>query len=230
MALIPAAHNAQIAFFEQHIDGWEINAASIGLTTTQTTQLATLIEAARNTYDAAQAARNASKAATASADDKRDAMRTFGADIIATIKAFAEASRNPAVYQIAEIPAPAPPSPIGAPDVPSDIRGVLDSDGAITLRWFGTRTGGTMWTIQRQVSQTVDGPYTPWALLGTAGERVFKDETLPAGIAKAAYRIKAMRSPGGESDWSSAFTMSLGVVPQGSAQQGKSGGGLSLAA
>lgn len=229
MPTIPTTHNAQIAWFEQRISDWIAQAENIGLTPEQLVALNPLITTARTDYDAAQAARQASKSSTMTANDSRGAMREFGGDLVKTIQAYAEASGDRSVYALAQIPAPAEPSPIGPPAVPSDIKGALNSNGSITLRWAGTREGGTVWMVQRQTADTVNGPYTDWALLESVSERTFNDITLPAGVAKAAYRIKAQRSPGGTSDWSETFTMSLGVVPQ-SGEQNEGNSGLSLAA
>ncbi len=233
MSIVPSGFNDQITFFEQHIDAWTANAAAIGLTAEQATQMIQLTTDARDAYNTALAAREASKVATASATEQRVSMRDFGGDLIATIKAFAEASDNPTVYQLAQIPAPAQPVPLGPPAVPRNLSGSVDINGAITINWEGSRTGGTTWIVQRQTAQNPEGPYSAWTMVGAAADRSFTDSTLPTGIAKAAYQVKALRG-GGASTWSGTLTMGFGVVSQGEgdAQGNTAGGGegLSLAA
>ncbi len=62
MGTLPRTKNEQIAFFEQRLPLWNANAAALGLTLPQLTDLATQTTTAHTDYDAAQIAHAASLA------------------------------------------------------------------------------------------------------------------------------------------------------------------------
>jgi len=150
-------------------------------------------------------------------------MSSFGGDIIKTIRAFAETTGDPGVYTAAQIPPPAPPAPLGPPETPTDLSGVLTTDGQINLRWGGSRKGGTSYTVERSVT----GANGPWTIIGTSEERAFVDTALPVGLDSVMYRVRAARS-GGTSNWSAPLPFIFGTG--GSSTGSSSGSGISLAA
>ena len=71
------------------------------------------------------------------------------------IRAFAESTAKPTVvYNLAQIPPPASPSPAPPPAQPTDLTVTLDaSGGSLTLRWKAANpagTSGTSYIIRRR--------------------------------------------------------------------------------
>ncbi len=200
MATLPDTRLGKIEFFEQRIAPWTTNVTAIGLEGTQVVNLDALTTAARDAYEAAQAARNASKAATQEFYDAVAAMvggDDAGSDMIEQIKNHAQSTGNPNVYVLAQIPAPAAPSPAPAPGRPSNFEvSLVPINGALTLRWKCANpagTSGTMYKVERRI-----GASGSYVTLDTVGEKSFTDESLPTSAASAeggvTYQITAMRS------------------------------------
>lgn len=139
MSIIPLSKVEKIQFCESHQSVWSANAAAIGLTAAQTTAFKNATTAARAAYDAAQAAKAAYRGAVIAQNAAISAMisgQNGAADLIRFIKAFAESSADPAaVYALAQIPLPAPPTPATAPGLPNMIVVTLEPGGAVTLAW-----------------------------------------------------------------------------------------------
>lgn len=153
MGVLPTTRSGQLEWFEARINGWILRAPEIGITTAQANSLKALVMAARTASTAADTARAAAKAATETFYNAVTAMRTPGRAYIATIKAFAEATENPNVYALAQIDPPAPPTPVPAPDMPTDFTGSVSPTGVVTLTWSATRSGvssGVFFIVARQ--------------------------------------------------------------------------------
>jgi hypothetical protein len=197
---------------------WEANAAAIGLTAAQASGLKTAATSARATYNDQIAAANAARVATNLARDTIAASRSTYADALKTIKAFALTQADPgAVYNLAQIPPPAAPSPMPPPGLPTDIRAGLETDGSVTLRWKAVNppgASGTVWTVSRKLPGEAS-----FSFVGAAGSRIFTDETLPAGQSNVQYVVQGQRGQAvGQA--SPPFTVMFG----------HGGGGLTIAA
>ena len=218
MGVLPSTRLAQIEWFEQRLAAWIANAAAIGLTPAQTTQLQGEIAAARGQYMAAQQARNDSKSATVGYYAASDALVDDGRDLIATIKAFAEATGDANVYVLADVPPPADPQPAGPPDTPTNVSGIINSDGAVELKWKGTLAHSTFYEVLRKIEGE-----TTWTVIDSVGAKSYLDETVPVGTLSVQYRVRAKRA-----EFTSAandpITIRLGVELQ------TGGVGLNLAA
>lgn len=192
MSIVPTSDLGKITFYEAHIPVWTADASAIGLKDSDCADLQALISAARAAWDAQQAAANASKAATTTMHNAVRAMHALGATDIAKIKAFAEATGNPDVYALAEIPAPATPSPVGPPGTPTDFVVTLMQTGAVMLKWKCANpsgASGTIYNLSRRIGGS--GAFMP---IGGTGVRSFTDETIPAGSTMLTYQIVAVRS------------------------------------
>jgi hypothetical protein len=198
MSVLPATKLEQIQFCETHNPIWAAQGAAIGLTSAQVAGLVTLTTAARASYSAAQAARQASKGATTTFHNNTQSMRNVAADLIAVIKAYAESKNDPNIYAIAQIPPPAPPTPATPPTQPTAFAVILEPSGALTLSWesenSAASTGG-FFTVQRRLGaggfyQTIGG--TPG--VGGGGRRnTFTDDTLPSGTPTLSYIVTPKR-------------------------------------
>ena len=97
-----------------HLSPFATNAVAIGTSVAAVTDLTTKTEAAREAVAARlQAIYEAAKAATLTANIAIREMMTAGSAIIKQIRAKAEMAGE-GIYALAEIPAPLPPSPVGA--------------------------------------------------------------------------------------------------------------------
>ena len=111
--IIPGTILAKIEFFEQRLPDWAADPAAIGLTAPQVADLITRASAARAAYNAAQTIRQQPRNATAVQNDAINDMASFGSELIATIRAFADLQPDPGtIFQSAEIN---PPAPAGSP-------------------------------------------------------------------------------------------------------------------
>ncbi|MBX3322996.1 MAG: hypothetical protein KF757_08405 [Phycisphaeraceae bacterium] len=203
---IPTKLNEKIQFFEQRLPVWSVSPPSLGLLPADIVSLNNAVTAARAAFNAAQAARNLAKAATEQQDIAVAAMLEIGRAQVRVIRAWAFKTNNPAVYAMAQIPAPAEPSPLGPAEQPTDLTTTLTTGGTIELAWQGSREGGTSFKIFRSL-KSPNSESGPFVLLGTSEERRFTDSALPTGLQNATYYIIAVRSGGASlpSDVSTVF-------------------------
>lgn len=214
MSVTPQRLLERLEFFEQRAPGWVTNAATIGLTTEQATQLQNLVTGTRTAYDDAQAARNAAKSATVNQDAAFDAMDTFGAQMIKIIRAFGIATDDPSVFATAQIPEPKQPEP-RAPVNPSNVAFSLENNGALEVRWDGTIVPGTSFLVDRQIWAGTGQP-TAFVRVATVSERRFVDTDIPTGTATATYRVSALK--GGQQTAGAQSTAHFVFVGNGQSQ------------
>ncbi|MCE2967902.1 MAG: hypothetical protein ACK55O_07625 [Phycisphaerales bacterium] len=191
---------------------WSGIPTQIGLTAADAAAMADSTDAFAQAFDAAVKARAASKAATEALAQATRTMRTRIADNVQKIRIFAESTNNPTVYSLAQIPAPARPSPLPAPDQPREIEAVLNAIGTLTLRFrTGRNNPGTAFLISRKLASE-----TAFTFIGTADVtrspiKSFTDTTLPPGSNNVQYIITGQRgSVRGAS--SPVFTVVIGGV------------------
>ncbi len=222
MSIIPDTVIGQIEFCESHWPIWFSAPTSVGLTLPLVTALKGATETARASFNAAVVSREAAKAATVTQNNNARLMRNNVADLIRQIKAYAELQPSPsAVYAAAQIPPPAPPSPLAAPGKPSDFSVVLNSDGSITLSWTATESAastGTFFTVSRKLPGQ-GGFVGVGGAPGTTSESrrsFFNDSTVPTSAAGAGaqYIVQGFRGtrPGEPSD---AVIVQFGVGGEG---------------
>jgi hypothetical protein len=181
----------KIAFYENHVGPWNSSAVQIGTTGPEVAALEVKTTAARDAYNAQQAAQTAARAATLALKNAALAMADAGADIIKQIRAKA-ATAGDNVYVLAQIPAPATPSPKPPPGAPTDFAGPLMADGSLELAWKCANPPGATGTIYQIWSR--NSPEAEFDYLGGAGDKKFADLTLPAGTSQVTYQVLAVRS------------------------------------
>lgn len=191
MAVLPDGKVAKVEFCEQHVDTFLANATAIGTTTTAVTDLQTKTQAARDAYNAQKQAQDDAKSATNTFNMAVEAMTLAVAEIIKQIKVKAGVAGD-SVYSLANIPAPAVPSPMGPLGTPTGFVATLKLTGALELKWKCTNpvgAGGTVYQVWRRSSPTAEFEY-----LGGSGSKIFLDSTIPAGSSQVTYQIQAVRS------------------------------------
>ena len=218
MSILPDNDSEFVAFAIAHAAVWDLDPTGLGLSAPQVASFTSAVNTASASLAAANAARDASKAATVVLRKDISIARQNAADLIRIIKGYAQTQSNPeAVYAQAQIPPPAAPSPTPAPDKPYNFLVTLNTDGSVTLSWecdgAAASTGG-YFTIKRRLPSE-----TNFTLIGiTPGATTevrrpnFTDETVPTAAAAAGvqYIIQGFRGtkPGSPSD---AMTVLFGV-------------------
>lgn len=219
MSVIPKSNTEKINFFENRLALWASNAATIGIDATQATQIAGLTVQARAAFDAAQIARNAAKSATIAqneAIEAIDAMGAYGADLVKTIRAYAETNEDPAVYPAADLPLPKPRTPLGPAPTPESVSLALTNAGGISVSWKTETLGRMGFVIERRTAAPGQLP-TAWSIIGTSSTKNFIDEAVPTGLETAQYRVFAER-PGGRSQPTEAVSVFFGTASQSGAE------------
>jgi hypothetical protein len=194
MPVQPRKKIENIEFFEQRGPIWEENAATLNLSIEESAQLVALTTAARNAYTAAQLAASQAKTARAAQNQKIKAMRSYGGELIKKIRVEAEQTGNPALFGLAQIPAPKDPTAIPPVDA-SNVEYELLTNASIRLTWDGSVSTGTIYVVRRAITMPGElrGPFTT---LGVADEKTYQDDTIPTGAQSASYIICAKK--GGE--------------------------------
>ncbi|MEA2711480.1 MAG: hypothetical protein QOF78_4081 [Phycisphaerales bacterium] len=209
MPIVPHKPAEKITWFEAHEDPFTTNAVAIGTTAAAVSALVALTTAARAKQVAQAAAQEAARTATNEYKDAVAAMAQAGSDILKAVKAKAAAVGGNSVFNLAQIPPPATPSPVGPPGTPTAFKVMLNPDGSLELTWKcsnPTGAGGTIYQVSRKVGTGAGGNFE---IIGGSGQRKFVDATVPAAVASVTYRIRANRSTvmGTAND----FTVNFGV-------------------
>lgn len=189
MSILPTRLDELLTFMELHAEVWNTNAAALNIAPAAATAFKSAAGTARtkhnvqlNAYEVAEGATEQQQAAT------RDA-RLKVADLIRTIKAFAETQANPAaIYALAQIPSPADAQPVPPPSAPTAFVVTLDGTGAITLRWKSEGAAGGFFLVERRI-----GASQVWSSIGGSGTREFVDNSLPIGTSSVTYRVRGAR-------------------------------------
>lgn len=201
MAIIPENLVDQITWFESHAPVWAGVASQIGISVGDASAFANATKTARNAFDQTQLDRAAAKASTVRMRSAVSDARSQAADLLKTIKAYAENQPDPALtFAAAQIPMPTPPAPLAAPGKPNNFNVTLNSDGSVTLSWDATASSassGVFFTISRKLPG--QGAFAP--IGGTAGTTTenrrafFTDATVPASAAAngAQYIVQGFR-------------------------------------
>ena len=202
--VVPDSKPDMIAWYAERVDDWSANAATLGLDMAMITSLATYLENAQNAESSAFTARVESKAASVTYNNEATALREFGAGLVKTIKATAETSGDPNIYALALIPPPAPPSPAGPPEQPTNVTAQLLPGGGLRLTWKGSVAHGAYFSVYRRVAGE-----SAFTLLKSPKDKTYDDTTIPAGTSSLTYFIQAVRDQNTvNSDW---YQVTFGV-------------------
>jgi hypothetical protein len=194
---------------------WKLRAEDIGLTPAQGSSAEAKAAALLAQFEARLDAEEDLRIAVAKLTTGALEARRLTGDLIRLIDGFAANSADPTeVYAFAEIPAPLPPSPVGSPGLPADLRVSLDQTGALNLTWKCPNpkgSTGVVYEVMRGFS-----PTGPFSYLGVTATRKFSDTTVPSGSGVVAYQITGVRST------------TRGPAARFTVQFGSGGGGLAI--
>ena len=202
MGIKPDSLNGKIVFNESHMAIWTTNAVAIGSSAAEIAALQPKTTAARSAMTAQQAAMEAARTKTA---ELREAVRIMSAAtsvLIQKVRTKA-AVDGISVYNLANIPAPATPTPVGPPGTLSMFVAELTTLGDLDLTWKNSNATNAVYMVYRRFTDA--GQYD---LLIGSGEKKFTDSTIPPGTAQVQYNVQAVRSSG-VSDWA-VFVVNLG--------------------
>lgn len=229
MNVLPKAVIERIQFCETHLPVWAQDPAAVGLTAAMVAELAAETAAARQAYDAAETARQASMAATHGLALAAEAMTGRVRGIVRTIKTFAQnqpGSQGAAVYSAAQIPAPSGPTPTPAPGQPTRVRVKLESAGGVTLSWeadSAAASSGAFFTIARRLPGQSGYTDIGGAPGTTARSRrmSFTDTTLPASAVAAGGATYTITGRRGDRVGPTSIAVSVQVGVGGAGAEGE---------
>lgn len=217
MGQYPTSPRSEVLSFAQVHNGvWKGIEAAVGLTVAQRTAVENAAVAMTTALENQAVAKTAAENATRTANESFRELKLALSEAVRSIKTFAENSANPtAVYEEAQIAPPAPPSPVGPPAQPSDIRVSLNTTtGALTLTWKASNprsSGGTAYIVRRRLP----GENT-FAFIGVTGEKSYTDDTFNAGPDSVEYTIQGQRA-GVSGPVSAIVTITFGRAGNGQA-------------
>src|SRR5687767_12341179 len=174
MGLLPENNSDRIAWFTSRTALWTTNATAIGTSTTQITAVSTAATAASAALAAQITAQNAAKAATETLNEAMRTLTNSGNIVIEQVRTKARSSGD-SVYPLANIPAPATPTPKPAPGKPTNLQVTLDETGVLFLKWKCSNppgTQGTIYQVWRKIGATGALTY-----LGGTGSKDFVDDS-----------------------------------------------------
>lgn len=215
MPELPATRQGRLEYFEAHYGPWQSNAVAVGISTAQAGAIKTATQNCRTAFDAMIAARDAAKSATQNFYNLNNTMTDLGRTLISTIKSFAETTHNPNVYVLANVNPPAPPTPVPAPNTPTEFTGSVSPDGVVTLAWSATPSGPTSGVFfiaeKKRMSETA------YTIVGATMERSIMDPEADVTHGPVQYRVKASRG-NQSSNWTTPIVFNFG--------EGGGGGGI----
>ncbi|HEV2292655.1 MAG TPA: hypothetical protein VGR35_02295 [Tepidisphaeraceae bacterium] len=189
---LPKKTAERIQYVEQHIEPFTTNVTAIGLVNADVTDLETKAAAARAAFNLRESLRQQAEAVTLDLRSKLEAMNIAWASCTDKIKGKAKQVGGTSVYTLAQVPAPATPSPVGAPGEATSFKATLMVGGDLDLGWKcanPANASGTTYQVFRRFT-----PSAGWDFLGATGEKKFIDATIPAGVSFVMYKIRGIRS------------------------------------
>jgi hypothetical protein len=191
MGTVPVKLLDRLAWYRQHAPVWDLNASAIGVVPTTATAFSMRVETVDQSYQDLLAARETARAREVEFKEAYNLMSEVGANLVRTIRAFAQTSGSDQVYATAQIPPPKTPAPVAAPGTPYAPAVALQPGGSLKLSWKCNNPSdgtGVMYEIHR-----ADGTGA-MTHVGTVGTRSFTDATIPAGSSTVNYTVTAIRS------------------------------------
>lgn len=209
----PRTVPAFLAWSRVHAKLWAEDPAAIGLSPAQAAAFAALTDELDAAHAAAQAARQAGKAATRRLNELLASTRKSGSALVHTIKAHAQVNDDPGVYPAAGLSRADRPGELPPPAAPQSFNSRINADGSLTLTWSVRQPVGVT-DVNYLVHRRIDGGGGGGAfvLIGAAGRgKSFTDATIPPGTRSVEYFIRPQRGQRlGET--SPVFTVRFGTA------------------
>ncbi|MGD1916703.1 MAG: hypothetical protein ACFCBV_11020, partial [Phycisphaerales bacterium] len=169
--------------------------------TEDTTSLSALLSDDQPKIDEAKAAWNEYRAKVDAQAEALDALNSFASLLVQQIRVAAKKSGTNELYQLALIDPPKPATPRSEAPIPTNLATDTTTSGQIVLTFKGSKAGGVVFEVQRQLVSIGELPGA-WEPLGTIGNKEFVDENVPSGLAQINYRVRSVLTTGIVSQWS----------------------------
>jgi hypothetical protein len=194
MSTIPKSYPDAIDWTTTHLANWPADPTEIGLDAARILELTQRKDLAAAALAHALQLDGQKKAAFEAYHTKARSMRDYASQSVGIIRSFARASDNPeAIYTLAQIPAPAGPTPAPAPGVPYKFETRLIQGGSLEVTFECDNEGSS--AVNYEVRRRDGGGQgAPYAFVLNAGERRFVDDTIPNGTGTVSYQIVGFRT------------------------------------
>lgn len=197
---IPERYAQAIDWCKEHASRWNAHKAALHLSDDEVAEMQARTDAADAAKEELAQARLRYRGAALAYRARVGSMRGYAAQLVASLRALARASDEPAlVYQLAGLPSPDPRSPTAAPAAPTGFHvDLVPSTGALRVAFEckhprGVR--GVTYRVERFVSTpTTDASTGGFQFLTNAKGRAFADDTIPAGAALVVYKVTPQTS------------------------------------
>ena len=207
MGVVPKGRVKRISWYKSHANKWARDPGAIGVTPEQVAALQVMVEEARVAKIEQDRAYSTARSATLGLKLALEKLSLAGSCMVQQIRTQASVSDDPAVYGKAWLPRPRRKSPTGKPGMPTGFKFTMEQTGGLNLSWTCDNprgAEGTTYHVYRQLDNA-----GPFAFLGHAGKKKFRDTTLPAGVTMVTYKIQAVRSTA-VGDWAE-FSVNFGT-------------------
>lgn len=193
MSTVPRTYPEAIDWVNTHVPIWGAVAADIGLDPLKVAELGTLASAASTAHTAYLESLGETRAKALAYRSAARAMRTMASGQVVQIRGFARTSADPAgVYEDAQIPEPAKPSPAPAPGTPTGFKAQLLESGNLKFTFdceHPAKVAGVTYKVLRQLA-----PQDPYQFLQNAKGRSFEDNSITGDSREITYIVTAQTS------------------------------------
>ncbi|UYV13332.1 MAG: hypothetical protein NCW75_03380 [Phycisphaera sp.] len=219
----PRKESLLLAWARQHATVWaggQSGPPDIGLSAAQLVSFDNAVTSAETAFSEQTAALSASRSSTENKNDAFDVLLAQIGSTMATIDAYFKTTDDPGVYTRAQIDPPKPPSPRAAPPKPVELDLVSFPDGTLRLS-FKVTAAGSVFEIQR-ITTDAEGQEGEWATIAVTGDKMYTDPSVPRGLRRVEYRVRAVLPNNQASEWSTPVPFNFG-------SQGSEGGPMAAA-
>jgi hypothetical protein len=223
---VPRRLDQFVPWLISHVDLWSGGQAGppdIGLTAAQVATLSLLKDDFVEKYNEAVASRESARAKTILQHEAFDALKTVLGGDIDIIDGYAKATGDLGVYARAQLAPPKDATPRDEAPIPTNLATTSTTSGDVELRFRGSKAGGVVFIIQRQLVP-IGATDAPWQYADTVAEKVWVDQAIPGGLARVSYRVRTKLTNGVLSQWSYPVPFYFGTG-SGAQSAAASGGG-----
>ncbi|MGD1916729.1 MAG: hypothetical protein ACFCBV_11150 [Phycisphaerales bacterium] len=201
MSTIDRTQQGTLDFFNQRIAAWTTNAEALTLSVADLATLNNLLADAEVKFDEAKEAWNEYRAKVDAQDEALGALYDFGSLLVQQIRVAAKKDGTNDLYQLALIDPPRPATPRSEAAVPTELRTGSTTSGEVVLRFKGSKAGGVVCIVERQI-KAVGQEAGDCQYLDTIAEKICSNATVPSGLERVSYRVRTKLTNGVLSEWS----------------------------
>ncbi|MFI4916807.1 MAG: hypothetical protein ACIAS6_09925 [Phycisphaerales bacterium JB060] len=201
MSTIQQTQQGTLNFVSQRIAPWTENAEQLTLSLEDTTTLSALLSDAQSKFTDAKETWNEYRAKVDAQDEAIDALYDFASLLVQQIRVAAKKDGTDNLYVLAQIEPPKKPASRTDAPIPTNLRTTSTTSGDVVLTFEGSKAGGVLFEVQRQLQPIGQQPGA-WDTLATIGQKEHVDTAVPSGLAAVSYRVRTQLTTGILSQWS----------------------------